>query len=82
MTKSKRCAEGGHVTSNDVLDGAHDALNKMQRAHRRGTGTHLTREEVQSLALTIIGDLWGQPDPRKPSNAEGKLPSVSAASGT
>ena len=48
-------------------DGAQDALNKMARACKRGTGCHLTREEIQSLNLTTIGELWAQDDPRMAS---------------
>lgn len=55
--------------SRDFLDGcddlAQDALNKMARAQRRGTGCHLTANEIKSLYLTTIGELWSQPDPRK-----------------
>lgn len=47
------------------VDGAQDALTKMQRAHKRGTGCHLTAEQIQSLSLTIIGQMWSEDDPRK-----------------
>lgn len=47
------------------LDGAHDALNKMRRAHKRGTGCHLSADEIRSLSLTSIGELWADDDPRQ-----------------
>lgn len=46
------------------LDGAHDALNKMRRASARGTGCHLTADEIASLSLTFIGQAWEDDDPR------------------
>jgi len=63
----------------DVIDGAHTALNKMARAERRGTGCHLTAAEIQSLALSRIGELWCQDDPRK---AKGTPPPPPAAEPT
>ena len=42
----------------------HDALNRMKRAHERGTGCHLTAEMIESLSLTIVGSMWNEPDPR------------------
>ena len=47
------------------LDGAQDALTKMQRAFTRGTGCHLTADQIRSLSLTSIGELWEDEDPRK-----------------
>lgn len=52
----------GHVC--EELNDAQQALNKLRRAHSRGTGTRLTREEVRSLSLTLIGEMWEQDDPR------------------
>jgi len=46
------------------LDLAHDALNRMKRAHERGTGCHLTWEMVAALSVSIIGQMWCEPDPR------------------
>lgn len=46
------------------LDAAQDALNRMARAANRGTGCYLTFEMIQSLSLTIIGEMWSQDDPR------------------
>lgn len=54
------------MTEHDPLDAAQDALNKMRRAHLRGTGCHLSAEEIASLALSTIGELWSQDDPRGP----------------
>ena len=45
-------------------DPTQDALNRMKRASERGTGCHLTAEMIQNMKVTIIGDLWSQPDPR------------------
>lgn len=56
----------------DSLDGAHDALNRMKRAHKRGTGCHLTSAMIDSLYVTIIGQAWGQDDPRA-ALAEGEV---------
>lgn len=53
------------ANNSDGCDGAQDALNKMARAHRRGTGCHLTADEIHSLSVTLIGQWWEQPDPRK-----------------
>jgi len=46
------------------LDGAQDALNRMRRAHARGSGCHLTAEMISSLSLTHIGEAWASEDPR------------------
>ena len=40
-------------------------LDKMKRASRRGTGCHLTAEEIKSLSITIIGDIWEEENPYK-----------------
>jgi hypothetical protein len=53
--------ERGEVSG---LDAAQDALNRMRRAHRRGTGCLLTAEMVASLAISMIGEIWAQDDPR------------------
>lgn len=45
-------------------DSAHDALNRMRRAHERGTGCHLTADMIASLSLTGFGEIWSQEDPR------------------
>ena len=51
--------------SDTFADKAHDALNRMKRAYDRETGCRLTAEEIDALAVTIIGDIWSQSDPRK-----------------
>jgi hypothetical protein len=48
----------------DALDVAQDVLNKMARAHKRGSGCRLTADEIHALSVTMIGQWWGQPDPR------------------
>lgn len=45
-------------------DVAQDALNRMRRAHNRGTGCHLTAEMIANLSITVIGEIWSQEDPR------------------
>lgn len=47
-----------------VMDEIQDVLNKLYRAHKRGTGCRLTAREMDVLAVTQIGAWWGQPDPR------------------
>jgi hypothetical protein len=54
-----------YAHSSSELDGAQDALTKMQRAYKRGTGCHLTADQIRSLSLTSIGELWDDQDPRK-----------------
>jgi hypothetical protein len=46
-----------------MLDKAQDALDRMRRAHQRGTGCHLTAEMIQELSVTVVGAMWGQPRP-------------------
>lgn len=53
------------MPDNTALDGAHDALDRMRRAAERGTGCHLTAEMIQSLAVSSIGQMWSEEDPRK-----------------
>lgn len=53
----------------DWSDGVHDALNRMKRACDRGTGCHLTAGMVSSLALSVVGSLWNEEDPRKKSTS-------------
>lgn len=48
-----------------AFDGAQDALNRMARAYARGTGCHLTPAMIQSLAVSVIGEMWECPDDRK-----------------
>ncbi len=35
-----------------------EALKRMKRAHERGTGCHLTKEMIQTLSVTLIGQWW------------------------
>lgn len=48
-----------------VMDQAQDALNRMHRAARRGTGCHLTAEMIAALSLTFLAEIWADDDPRK-----------------
>jgi hypothetical protein len=43
---------------------AQDALNKLYRATKCGTGCHLSADEVFALSLTRFGELWSDADPR------------------
>lgn len=54
---------GAHHDSPE-LDGAQDALNRMARASKRGTGCRISADEIRSLSLTSIGQMWHQDDPR------------------
>ncbi len=44
---------------------AHDALNRMRRAHKRGTGCSLTAEMIEALSRSVIGQMWEEEDPRR-----------------
>jgi hypothetical protein len=58
---------GSSMTSTKQWDeAAQDALDRMHRAHGRGTGCHLTAEMIQSLALTAIGEIWSDERPTAP----------------
>lgn len=50
--------------ASEVEGQAQDALNKLHRATKRGTGCHLSAEEVFALSLTRFGELWSDTDPR------------------
>ena len=64
--------DGVTVALNAGLDAAlpraHDALNKLHRAHQRGTGVRLTAGDIAALSVTSIGELWAEPDPRGAPN--------------
>ena len=45
-------------------EAAQDALDRMRRAHQRGSGCYLTAEMIQSLALTSIGEVWSDERPK------------------
>jgi hypothetical protein len=53
---------------------AQDALDRMRRAHQRGSGCYLTAEMIQSLALTFIGELWSDERPKPPNTGKHPLP--------
>lgn len=46
------------------LDGAQDVLNRMKRNYDKGIGIHISADELASLAITIIGQMWNEEDPR------------------
>ena len=37
---------------------ANQALDRMRRAHIRGTGCHLTAEMIVALGVTFLGERW------------------------
>lgn len=47
-----------------VFDEANDALGRMKRAYERGTGCRLTPEMIQSLGVSLVGQIWSDDDPR------------------
>ena len=53
------------MLSPDWTDNIHDALNRMKRAHERGTGCNLTAEMIQALGVTFLAERWDEMDPRK-----------------
>jgi hypothetical protein len=50
----------------DALTPAQDALDRMERAYRRGTGCHLTADMIESLGVTLIGEIWSAERPEEP----------------
>ena len=64
--KDTTVSESPSVTGSAAcFDGAQDALNRMKRAHQRGTGCHLTARMLQSLYVSFMGEMWGDDDPRE-----------------
>lgn len=49
------------------LDGAQNVLNRMKRNYDKGIGIRISADELASLALTSIGEMWEEDDPRTPS---------------
>jgi hypothetical protein len=47
-----------------ALGPAHDVLNRMRTAHKKGRGIRVTAAELNALSLTSMGELWEAPDPR------------------
>jgi len=62
------------MTENALEDGVQDALNRMRRAARRGTGCYLTAEMISCLEISTLGQIWSEEDPRaaRSSREEGK----------
>lgn len=46
-------------------EAAHEALDRMRRAHERGTGCRLTAEMIAALGLTFLAEIWSDPNPTK-----------------
>lgn len=56
--------------ADDAFDGAHNALNRMADAYTKGRGCRISYEELRSLNLTFLGEIWGRSeDPRKESKS-------------
>jgi hypothetical protein len=55
-------------------EAAQDALDRLHRAHQRGSGCYLTAEMVQSLAVTFLGQVWSDERPKSPNRDERPLP--------
>jgi len=53
-------------------DGVNDALNRMRRAAKRGTGCYLTAEMISCLEVSSIGQIWSEDDPREAALTEAK----------
>lgn len=64
MTPQQTAHEETGERPGAVFNGAHDALNRMKRAYERRTGCNLTAEMIQSLHLTVFGEMWSEDDPR------------------
>lgn len=60
------------MTGGDYFSLAHDALDRMRRAERRGTGCHLTAEMIQALGLTFLGEVWNEIRPEPPTTEKEK----------
>jgi hypothetical protein len=53
------------MSDDGVNTAAQDALNRMRRAHDRGTGCHLTAEMIAGLGTTFLAQTWEEEDPRE-----------------
>jgi hypothetical protein len=51
-----------------ALDGVQNVLNRMKKASDSNKGIRISAEELQSMRLTIFGEMWEEPDPRKENN--------------
>lgn len=68
---NERNAKGDNVALSaglDAMSRAHDVLNRLHRAQQRSTGVRLSSDDVRVLGLTVVGQLWAEPDPRQASN--------------
>lgn len=54
-----------HEFHRDAMGPAHDALDRMRRAHERGTGCRLTPDMIEALGRSSIGQMWAEEDPRE-----------------
>jgi hypothetical protein len=58
-----------------LVDGYHDAMNRLRRAENRGTGCHLTADMVAGLGMKY-SEVWQEDDPRNESNSNNEPPQV------
>lgn len=56
--------DGSECPRCDYKDGLHDVLNRMRLAHTAGRGIHISADELRSLSVTLIGQMWEEDDPR------------------
>jgi len=52
------------MADRETLWAAQDALDRMRRAHERGTGCHLTAEMIHAFACSMIGQMWAEARPK------------------
>lgn len=48
----------------DCRYGLHDVLSRMRLAHTAGRGVNISADELRSLSVTLIGQMWEEDDPR------------------
>lgn len=53
----------GSLEGKSNIDFANDALDRMKRAHDRGTGCHLTADMIAGLGVTMIAECWSEERP-------------------
>lgn len=58
MTEQTTWTEQDEKDASDTFSLAHDALDRMRRACKRGTGCHLTADMISALEVTVVGSLW------------------------
>ena len=51
-------------TDLESLNLSQDVFTRMRLAYENGRGIRISAAELQNLSLTILGEIWCQPDPR------------------